>query len=143
MNKLSRGKYKQMKDFEQIVKKLKEILKISKDKELAVELELTEANLNRYKTRNSIPYEQLIYLCSKHKIDFMNLILDTQLEVKNEIINNSNHISFAGHNNGIININSSDEMNMEICKCIKKLSEKRKEFYYHKIKAEILEMEDN
>ena len=61
-----------------------------------------------------------------------------QEEIKNDLSTNKINIQ---NNSGQIHINSSNELENEICNAIKKLSNKRKEYYYHRMKADILEEE--
>ena len=63
-------------NFLQIIEKIKEITKLDKDKDLAKLLNATPENFSRWKTRNSIPYEQLIYFSNEHNIDLNWLLSD-------------------------------------------------------------------
>jgi predicted transcriptional regulator len=111
-------------DYKEDLLKLKLFFKVTSNKELAEKLDLTESAVSEWVKRKVIPKKYL-------KI--------VQKENNNQEIstNNGNNIQIE-NNHGHININSSDEMSMEICKEIKKLSDVKKEYYYHLIKADVL-----
>jgi hypothetical protein len=111
-------------NFKETLRELKKHFKVFNNKELAKNLNITESAVNSWSRKQAIPEKYL-------------KILD-----KND--NNTFHQSGTnniGINNGQIHINSIDEMDIEICKAIKLLSPKRKEYYFYKIKAELLEKE--
>lgn len=114
-------------DYRELILKLKRHFSVTGNKELADKLGITEDGIKNWTRNKKIPEKYLKLLDNENKI------------IKN---NGNNNININSDNIGQIHINSGDEMSMEICKCIKKLSDKRKEYYYHKIKAEILEMEE-
>jgi hypothetical protein len=111
-------------NFKEDIKKLKRLYDVFNYKELADKLELSESAIKGWAKRNTIPEKYLKMLENTNQINSNN--------------KNSNNISINGNNHGHININSSDEMSMEICKEIKKLSDVKKEYYYHLIKADVL-----
>lgn len=110
-------------DFKEELRKLKIYYDVFSNKELAEKLNLSKQAVDDWARRKTIPKRYL------EKIE------------NSKINTNSGTVQINGNNHGHININSSDEMSMEICKCIKRLSEKRKEYYYHLIKADLLKEE--
>ncbi len=52
---------------------------------------------------------------------------------------NINNSTIINGNNNNINTNSNNDLENELIKAFRELSEKRQEYYYHKIKAEVLE----
>lgn len=111
-------------EFKENLRKLKRYFNVFNNKELAIKLDITESAIDGWTRRKSIPKK------------YLNLLEDDT----NNTINQSG-TNNIGINNGQIHINSIDEMDMEICKAIKQLSPKRKEYYFYKIKAELMEEE--
>jgi hypothetical protein len=107
-------------DFKDNLSKLKSFFNVETNRDLAEKLNITEGAISIWGNRGVIPKKYL-----------------QKLE-NNRINTNSGTVQINGNNHGHININSSDEMSMEICKEIKKLSDKKKEYYYHLIKADVL-----
>jgi len=130
-----------MQDFEEIIKKLKNKLNIEKDKDLYTLMEVKQGTFTAWRARNKIPYNEIIALCSIKNID-LNEILQNKEKTKIITKNNgNNNISLNGINHGQIHINSKNDLEHKICESVKKLSDKRKMYYYHKIEAELLEDE--
>jgi hypothetical protein len=111
-------------DYREILLKLKIHFGVESNKELAEKLNISEAGIKEWNRRKKVPDRYLKMLETTNQVNSNN--------------QNSNNISINGNNHGHININSSDEMSMEICKEIKKLSDVKKEYYYHLIKADVL-----
>lgn len=114
-------------EFKQNLLKLKNKFQVLTNIELAKKLNISSSAVNEWVKRETIPQKYL-------------KLLDQDKE--NSIFNQgNNNININGHNNGQIHINSSNEIDLEICKEIKKLSEQKKQYFYHLIKAEILKEE--
>ena len=84
---------------------------------------MSESAIDGWTRRKSIPKTYL-----KH--------LENNKSLNINSINGNNNV---GINHGTIHINSINEMDIELCKIIKELPPKRKEYYFYKIKAELLE----
>jgi hypothetical protein len=107
-------------NFQEELSKLKKFFNVLTNRELAEKLEITESAISVWSKRDKIPNKYI------QKIE------------NNRTNLNNGSVQINGNNHGHININSSDEMSMEICKEIKKLSDVKKEYYYHLIKADVL-----
>jgi len=53
----------------EIIDRIKEITNLKEDKEVATILSMTQANLSRSKSRNSIPYKHIMRYCQDHAIN--------------------------------------------------------------------------
>ncbi|RXJ98381.1 hypothetical protein CRU98_10100 [Arcobacter sp. CECT 8986] len=104
-------------NFQEIMDKFKKTLNIKSDSEIAEKLDISRQNYSDRKKRNSIPYEEIIKLCKKEKIN-----IDNILNNKDYIYNNIRYKE-------------------ELYKIIDKLNEKELEYYYHIIKAQIIKKE--
>lgn len=111
-------------EFEKKLIELKYFFKAKSNKDLAIKIGLSEDGVKNWIRKKEIPQRYLKLLDSGND----NQIINT---------NSGNNVKIE-NNHGHININSSDEMSMEICKEIKKLSDVKKEYFYHLIKAEVL-----
>ena len=109
-------------EFKDNLRKLKQFFNVDTNKELANKLELSVSALEGWQKRKVIPKKYLKYIDNNTSNNFIG----------------GNNIQISGKNKGEININSSNEMNIEICELIKKLDDKQREYYYHMIKADIL-----
>lgn len=108
-----------MEDITTIIYNLKTIFRLKDDKEVANLLGITISNFSKMKSRNKIPYEELFLLARKKKIDINSI--------------------FYGQN--ICHLKEID-YEKEIVTMISNLKEEKKEYYYHKIKADTLEKND-
>ena len=102
-----------MNTFNKIMDKLKKILNINSDTELAEKMELSRSNYSERKQRNSIPYENLINLCKKEKISI------------DYLLKNENNSSF------------SNDYQEKLENSIKKLNEKESKYFYFLIESEL------
>lgn len=102
-----------MNTFNKIMDKLKKILNINSDTELAEKMELSRSNYSERKQRNSIPYENLINLCKKEKISI------------DYLLKNENNSSF------------SNNYQEKLENSIKKLNEKESKYFYFLIESEL------
>jgi transcriptional regulator with XRE-family HTH domain len=105
-----------MDDITKDVEKLKEIYKAKNYKELASALNISKSAIDGWVRKKKLP--------SKYK-----LIIEYNF-------GENNNINVGGINHGIMNINN---IKSDLCKVIEQLEPKRAEYYYHKIKAELLE----
>ena len=55
------------KELEQIIEKIKRTFNVYQDQEVAKLLGISRASLANHKTRNTVPYKEIISLCSKNK----------------------------------------------------------------------------
>ena len=102
------------------MRQLKTHYNVFTNKELAEILEISESTISKWIQRNSIPKRYI-------KI----------LESSNIVQNGDNNIQ-VNQNNGTVNINHNKD---DLCELISKLSDKKREYFYHLIKAEILKDE--
>jgi len=106
-------------DFVEQFEKLKINFNVFTNKELAEKLEISESAVSVWTSRKKIPKKYLRYLENKNNI-------------------NQNGNNNIGINHGNVNITNSND---ELYALISKLSDKKKEYFYHLIKAEILKDE--
>jgi hypothetical protein len=117
INKLSRGIYK-MSEIDNIINKIKDIENISKDKEVAEKLGITEQNLYQMKKREKIPYFEIINYCNIKNIT-------TDLFFLNKTIENKQNVSYYE----------------KIESTIKNLNEKECKYFYFLIESELAKKE--
>ena len=55
------------KELEQIIEKIKRTFNVYQDQEVAKLLGISRASLANHKTRNTVPYKEILSLCSKNK----------------------------------------------------------------------------
>lgn len=110
-------------EFRELLLKLKIHLGVNTNKELADKLNMSEDGIKNWTRKKAIPKKYL-------------KLLEKKEESNINSINGNNNV---GINHGTIHINSINEMDIELCKIIKELPPKRKEYYFYKIKAELLE----
>ena len=79
-----------------------------------------------------------IYNWKKNKPNLYKVVMEWKEKNNDRIINGNNNIITNGTNYGSIHINNSNEMNDEIYNEIKKLDDKKREYFYHLIKIENL-----
>lgn len=134
-----------MSTFDEVIKKLKIKLNLEKDKELYDLMGIKQSTFTNWRTRNKIPYEEIINYCNENNITFSDIFginNTSQNKFKNNNINGNNINSVqVNQNNGQIHISGNNDLEHKICESVKKLSDKRKMYYYHKIEAELLEDE--
>ncbi len=111
-------------DYRELLLQLKIHFGVNSNKELAEKLGLSEDGIKNWTRKKEIPTR------------YTKILEKNDTNKKSNI--NAGSVQINGNNHGHININSSDEMSMEICKEIKKLSDVKKEYFYHLIKAEVL-----
>ena len=98
--------------------------KLVKINEIAEKIGLSEEAIRNWVRNKKIPQKYLKLL---------------EQDKENSIFNQgNNNININGHNNGQIHINSSNEIDLEICNLIKRLNANKKKYIYHLIMAEIL-----
>ena len=115
-------------DFKEQMRLLKIHFKVFTNKELAVKMGLSEDGIKNWIRNKAIPKKHLKLLEKDNNIEKNN-------------INGNNNINLNGINNSQIHINGNNDLEHKICESVKKLSDKRKMYYYHKIEAELLEDE--
>lgn len=101
-----------MDDFTVIMSRLKVVLNLKSDAELARELGIKTPNFADKKKKKSIPYENIRILCKKNKLS-LDFILNNE---KNSI-----------------NLNNYKEL---LNNSIKNLNEKESKYYYHLVESE-------
>ncbi len=109
-----------------LIDRLKDCLDIKNDSDIAKMLNMAQNTLSGLIKRNSLQFETFEII---HKIIFENKLSTKWIlyGVKDEVISS----------NSIINYQE------ELIKDIQKLSLKRQEYYYHRIKADLIEEEIN
>lgn len=128
-------------NFEEITNRLLALTNIKNKSQLAKEMDVSTATMGNWKRRNKIPYEEIITICLKYKID-INYIFsgaETELNILNNSVNKN--ITITGDNNKVSNIKTFGKK-LEIIEKLEKLPKKRQEYYYHMISADILNMEE-
>lgn len=100
----------------EIIERIKNTFNIEKDKDIAELLEVSHQVFGNWKSREKIPYEEIISLCLKKDIDLKFILNGTIDEGKIKTINYKE----------------------EIHKMIDDVKEEKAEIYYHLIKAELL-----
>jgi len=127
-----------MNTFEEVIKKLKLKLSIEKDKELYQLMGIKQSTFTNWRSRNKIPYEEIITYCNKNNITFSD-IFNEEKEQKSIIGNNNINGNNSGvHINGDVHINNIEQQDRELCEIIKQLDSKQKEYYYHLMKADLI-----
>jgi transcriptional regulator with XRE-family HTH domain len=115
-------------EFKEILRLLKLKLNVFTNKELAKRLGISESTISKWIKRESIPKR------------YLKLLEESGENIFNS--NNNNGIQSINNNgtqiNGDININQLSDIELELCKLIKELDDKEKEYYYHTIKSDIL-----
>jgi predicted NUDIX family phosphoesterase len=125
-------------DYELVVNNLITQLNVKNEAEIANKLGMSRQSLQNHKTRNTIPYKQIISYCLLNKKD-INIIFNNKLDEKNNINNNNlKGLNIIGNNNNVSNKNDEEELINKY----KKLPKKRQDYYYHMISADILNMEE-
>ncbi|MDD2640599.1 MAG: helix-turn-helix domain-containing protein [Arcobacteraceae bacterium] len=108
-----------------LIDRLKDCLDIKNDSDIAKMLDMPQNTLSGQITRNSLKFETFEIL---HKI-----MLENNLS--------TNWIIYGIKNDHTSNKSIIDNIEQELIQDIKKLSIKRKEYYYHRIKADLIEDE--
>lgn len=79
-------------DINNILDRLKSHFNVKSDREIADILGVTSQNITNWKSRNKIPYNEIISICLKEEIDLNELILNKKvvknINYKEENINN-------------------------------------------------------
>lgn len=129
-------------EYQRIVNNLCLEANIKNEAELSKKLDMSRQSLQNHKTRDSIPYKQIISFCIINKID-INKIFSNENISKTPNINNQsgNGLNIQGNHNNVSNIQNNSK-NLDILEKIEKLPTKRQDYYYHVISAEILNLED-
>lgn len=131
-----------MGNFEQILTRIKDITGKKYNREIAELLKTNESTFGKWVSRNKIPYEQILNLCIENDYDIKYIFTGIR---QNGILKNSNsnnkNITITGDNNKVSNIKSFDKK-LEILEKFERLPEKRQDYYYHMISADILNMEE-
>ncbi|MDD2896899.1 MAG: helix-turn-helix domain-containing protein [Aliarcobacter sp.] len=116
---MSRGIKHFMRNTEEIINSLKEILNLKNDIELAQYLNISAGAIPNWKARNKIPYEEIFTICELKRID-------------------PNYV-FYGKKNEILkeNINFKEK----IIENLDKLNDKELKYFYHWTSSEIAKKE--
>lgn len=133
-----------MENFEQILARIKDITGKNKNKEIAELLNTNESTFGKWVSREKIPYEQILDLCFKNNYDTKYIFTGNRHLGIFEYNNNNNinkNITITGNNNKVSNI-KSDSKKLEIIEKLERLPQKRQDYYYHLISADILNMEE-
>lgn len=105
-----------MGNFTEIEQRIKEVFKVNKSIEISRLLNVSSSTYGNWKTRNTIPYDEIITLCEENKINMRYILTGNDDETNREKIN----------------------YKQEIHKMIDDVKEEKAEIYYHLIKAELL-----
>lgn len=108
-----------MKNLNDILNRLKEVLELKTDTELTERLDLSGGVISNWKARNKIPYSEIFSICENEKIDI-------------------NYI-FYGRKNEILKEN--DNFKERIIENLEKLNEKELKYFYHLIESELAKKE--
>lgn len=100
--------------FEDVIKRLKEVLGLKTDKEMYEFMGTNQGKFSMWKSRNKIPYEEITNICCNEKLD-LNYILNGKKQ--------QNFVDFKEENN----------------KMIENLSDLEHEKLYHLLKSKIIE----
>ncbi len=103
-----------MSEIDNIINKIKDIENISKDKEVAEKLGITEQNLYQMKKREKIPYLEIINYCNSKNIS-------TDFFFLNKMIENKQNVTY----------------NEKLEDTLKKLNEKECKYFYFLIESEL------
>lgn len=90
-------------------------------------------------TPNKKPCEELLSVCKEKILEVDETIEHLNMQYGNQNHNNQVHIN---DNNGIVFVQKYSKVDLKLCKAISKLTKKRKEYYYHLIKADLLNSKD-
>lgn len=118
---MSRGIKQFMRNIEEIINSLKEILGLKNDMELAQHLNISTGAIPNWKARNKIPYQEIFTICELKNID-PNIIFYGKKEKDFEE-----------------NVNFKDK----IVKNLEKLNDKELKYFYHLMEAELAKKELN
>ena len=69
------------KELEQIIEKIKRTFNVYQDQEVAKLLGISRASLANHKTRNTVPYKEIISLCSKNTAKESNVSTSCDMRV--------------------------------------------------------------
>ena len=108
-------------EFETIMNKFKKLLNLKNDTAIAEKLGINRASYSERKQRNRIPYENLINICKKEKININKLL---------EIEENTEK-----------NIENTENFKNKLNESIKKLNEKESAYFYFMIETKLAEKE--
>jgi len=72
-------------DFNEVTGRVKKVLKIKEDKQLAELLDLSASSFNGRKKTNSIPYDSILALANKENLDFNWLLTGKGNMYRNEV----------------------------------------------------------
>lgn len=103
-------------DFEQVINRLIDELELKNKSQLAKIMNVSTQVMGNWKSRNKIPFDEILTLCLIKNID-IKYIFSGKKEEK---------------------ISQKIDFKEEIHQMIDKLDDKKSEIYYHLIKAEIL-----
>ena len=116
-------------DIKNAIEELKNFFNVKTNKELADALGVTQSAIDAWKNRGNLPAKYEKYL---HDINIQ--------KTGHKVIGNGNYV---GVKNFIINekLSTLNEDDIQLIENLKKLSPKKKEYYYHRIKADLIEEE--
>jgi len=129
--------------YREIMDRLKLYFKAKSDRQIAEKLGINYNTIKTWSNRGKIPLEKLLVKLQNEPISINWLLTGEGEMYKTPHIQNS--IVAQGNNHKIIgNIigNSTDNELKELCEVLKKLPEKKRKYYYHRIMADYLEMEE-
>ena len=111
------------------IEELKNFFNVKTHKELADALGVTQSAIDAWKNRGNLPAKYEKYL---HDINIQ--------KTGHKVIGNGNYV---GVKNFIINekLSTLNEDDIQLIENLKKLSPKKQEYYYHRIKADLIEEE--
>lgn len=104
---------------EDIIKRLKNELKLTTDKEIYEKMEVSQGVFSNWKARNTIPFLEITTLCFNHNLNVKYILSGEKEEEKEE------------------NTNFKEK----IVENLGKLNEKELKYFYHLMEAEITKRE--
>lgn len=111
-------------DFKDILERIKKKLKLKSDREVAEIMGVQQQNITNWKTRNTVPYQEIISLCLVRNINLIYILTGKE----NKETNNSNE-----------NLSKNES---ELIKKIKKLNPIQQKIIINKIDGEIMKNDE-
>ena len=81
------------------------------------------------------PCDELLKIFNKKILEVDDTLEQLNIQFGNQNSNSQVHVN---ENSGIIYIHNYNKVDIKLCKVVSKLTKKRKEYYYHLIKADLL-----
>ncbi len=104
-----------MKNLNDILNRLKEVLEIKTDTELAEKLDLSGGVISNWKARNKIPYSEIFSICENYNFDI-------------------NYVFYGKKND---NFEENTNFKEKIIENLDKLNDKELKYFYHWTSSEI------